>query len=331
MEPLELTAAMTQYDQMTDLITGKVQPEGIKLRCLDFKVEEVFYRFERFREWDVSEMSMATYINMVSRGDMSMVGMPVFPSRVFRHSSYYVRSGEIGSPQDLAGKRIGLPEWSMTAAVYARALLSYDWGVPLTSVEWFQGGVNQAGRNEKVPLALPDGLKLTVVKDKSLDEMLLDGELDAILTAHAPTSFENQDPRISRLFPDTYDMEYEYAKRTGIVPIMHLLVVKRDVVEAHPWVLRNLFTAFDESRARSVARLEVAPAGPASRVPLLWIDAALKRTREAFGGKIFPYGVDENRTTLEAFAKWSYEQGVAHKPLSVEDLFPAQFATVFKI
>ncbi|MDA8271491.1 MAG: 4,5-dihydroxyphthalate decarboxylase [Actinomycetota bacterium] len=331
MEPVELTVAMTHYDQMSDLVTGKVQAEGIRLRCLDFKVEEIFYRFELFREWEVSEMSMATYISLASRGDTTMVGLPVFPSRVFRHSSFYVRSGEISAPEKLAGKRIGVPEWAMTAAIYARALLTHEWGVPLQAVEWFQAGVNQAGRNEKVPLALPEGVRLTQVQDRSLDEMLLSGEIDAIISAHAPTSFERKDPRIERLFPDTLEMEMEYAKRTGVIPIMHLMVIKRETAESYPWVARNLFTAFDESRARSVARLAVAPAGPASRVPLLWIDEALKKTKEAFGGLLFPYGVEENRQTLEAFVKWSYEQGVAHRLLSVEELFPSQVGTGFKI
>ncbi len=331
MEPIQLTVAMTHYDQMTDLVTGKVQPEGIRLRCLDFKVEEIFYRFELFREWEVSEMSMATYISLVSRGDTSMVGIPVFPSRVFRHSSFYVRSGEINAPQELEGKKIGVPEWAMTAAIYARALMNHEWGVPLESVEWFQAGVNQAGRTEKVPLALRNGLRLTPVAGRNLDEMLLSGDIDAIISAHAPTSFERNDPRIARLLPNTLDIEMEYATRTGIVPIMHLMVIKRETVETYPWVLRNLFTAFDEARARSVARLAVAPAGPASRVPLLWIDEALRRTKEAFGGNAFPYGVEENRATLEAFAEWSFEQGVAHRLVKLDELFPPEVGAAFKI
>ncbi len=331
MEPVELTVAMTHYDQMTDLVTGKVQVEGIKLRCLDFKVEEIFYRFELFREWEVSEMSMATYISLVSRGDMSMIGLPVFPSRVFRHSSFYVRSGEFSDPNQLAGKRVGIPEWAMTAGIYARALLVHEWGVPLESIEWIQAGVNQVGRNEKVPLALPRGVKVRPVSDRNLDEMLLCGDIDAIISAHAPTSVENGDPRVTRLIPNTFEIEMEYGKRTGVIPIMHLMVVKRETVEAYPWALRNLFTAFDESRARSVARLSVAPAGPASRVPVLWLEEAMKKTREAFGGLAFPYGVEQNRQTLEAFAKWSYEQGVAHRMLSVEDLFPSQVGSGFKI
>ncbi len=331
MEPVELTAAMTHYDQMTDLVTGKVQVEGIKLRCLDFKVEEIFYRFELFREWEVSEMSMATYISLVSRGDTSMVGLPVFPSRVFRHSSFYVRSGEFSDPTQLQDKRIGTPEWAMTAGIYARAVLAHEWGVPLESIEWIQAGVNQAGRNEKVPLALPDGVKVRPIGDRNLDEMLLSGEIDAIISAHAPTSFENGDPRVTRLIPDSLEIEMEYAQRTGVIPIMHLMVVKRETAEAYPWALRNLFTAFDESRARSIARLSVAPAGPASRVPVLWLEEAMKKTREAFGDTVFPYGVEPNRSTLEAFAKWSYEQGVAHRLLSVDELFPSQVGSGFKI
>lgn len=331
MQPIELTVAMTHYDHMTDLVTGRVTVEGAKLRCLDFKVEEIFYRFEQFKEWDVSEMSMATYISLISRGDNSMVGLPVFPSRVFRHSSIYVRTGEISNPSELSGKKIGVAEWAMTAGIYARALLTHEYGVPLSSVEWFQSGVNQAGRNEKVPLALPEGVIITPVADRSLDQLLIDGDIDAIITAHAPTSFEKHDSRVERLINDSFQTEMEYAKRTGVIPIMHLMVVKRETVEAYPWILRNLYTAFDEAKARSFARLAVAPAGPSSRVPVLWLEEAVKNTREAFAGQSFPYGVEENRTTLEAFARWSYEQGVAHREVSVDDLFPAQVMEAFKI
>ena len=331
MDPIELTVAMTHYDHVTDLVTGKVQVEGARLRCLDFKVEEIFYRFEQFKEWEVSEMSMATYISLISRGDNSMVGLPVFPSRVFRHSSIYVRPGEIAGPEDLVGKRIGVAEWAMTAGIYARALLMHEWGVPLESIEWFQSGVNQAGRTEKVPLALPAGVKLIQVSDRSLDQMLLDGDIDAIITAHAPLSFERHDPRVVRMIANTLEMEMEYAKRTGVIPIMHLMVVKREVADAHPWVLRNLYTAFDEARARSFARLEVSPAGPSSRVPVLWLDEAVRKTKDAFGGKPFPYGVEDNRATLTSFAQWSYEQGVAHRLVSVDELFPPQLMEGFKI
>lgn len=331
MQPIELTLAMTHYDHVTDLVTGRVRPEGISLLCLDFKVEEIFYRFEQFKEWDVSEMSMATYISLVSRGDNSMVGIPVFPSRVFRHSSIYVRSGEIRDPKELLGKRIGVAEWAMTAGIYARALLMHEWGIPLNSIEWFQSGVNQAGRTEKVPLLLPEGVKLTQVADRSLDDMLIDGDIDAIITAHAPSSFEKRDPRVTRLISDPSEIEMEYAKRTGVIPIMHLMVVRREIVERHPWVLRNLYTAFDQARSRSFSRLEVSPAGPSSRVPVLWLDEAVRKTKEAFGGKAFPYGVEDNRATLSAFAQWSFEQGVAHRKVSLEDLFPPQVIGGFKI
>lgn len=331
MEPIELTLAMTHYDHVTDLVTGRVQPEGIRLRCLDFKVEEIFFRFEQFKEWDISEMSMATYISLISRGDNSMVGLPVFPSRVFRHSSIYVRSGEIEDPKDLYGKRVGVAEWAMTAGIYARALLTHEWGIPLNSIEWFQSGVNQAGRTEKVPLLLPDGVKLTQVVDRSLDEMLLDGDIDAIITAHAPSSFERKDPRVSRLIPLSLDIEMEYAKRTGVIPIMHLMVIRREVVDRFPWVMRNLYTAFDEARNRSFSRLEVSPAGPSSRVPVLWLDEAVRKTKEAFSGKPFPYGVEDNQATLSAFAEWSFEQGIAHRRVALEDLFPPQVFGGFKI
>jgi 4,5-dihydroxyphthalate decarboxylase len=250
---------------------------------------------------------------------------------VFRHSGFYVRTGEITAPERLRGKRLGVPEWAQTAAVYMRGLLTHEWGVPLEEVRWFQAGVNQPGRREHVELALPPGVELTPVPDRSLNDMLLAGDLDAVLSAHPPEAFKSGDPRVSRLFADPPAVEEEYAQRTGIVPIMHLVVVRRDVVDRHPWLVGNLMTAFEEARSRSVARLAAGPAGPGSRVPLLWADEALARTRAAFGGEPWPYGVDANRTTLEAFTRWADEQGVTQRRVEVDELFPASVRTRYRI
>jgi 4,5-dihydroxyphthalate decarboxylase len=328
---MDLTLAMAYYEHVAGLTSGQVPVEGARVRWLELPVEEIFHRFYEYREWEISEMSMGKYIATVSQGDDSMVGLPVFPSRVFRHSAFYVRSGEITTPDQLRGKRLGIPEWAQTAAVYMRGLLTHEWDVPLTDVRWYQAGVNQPGRREHVKLALPPGVELTPVPDRSLNDMLLAGDLDAVLSAHPPEAFKSGDPRVSRLFPDPPAVEEEYARRTGIVPIMHLVVVRRDVVDRHPWLVGNLMTAFEESRSRSVARLAAGPAGPGSRVPLLWTDEALARTRAAFGGEPWPYGVDANRATLEAFARWSDEQGVTHRRVEVDELFPASVRTRYRI
>jgi 4,5-dihydroxyphthalate decarboxylase len=328
---IDVTLAMAYYEHVADLVSGKIPLTGVRLRWLELPVEEIFHRFIEFREWEVSEMSMGKYVSGIAQGDDSMVGLPVFPSRVFRHSAVYVRSGEITEPGQLRGKRIGVPEWGQTAAVYGRALLAHEWGVPLTEADWYQAGVNQAGRVEHVELHLPPGIELTRVPERSLDEMLVDGSIDAVLSAHPPASFKRADPRVSRLIADPPKAEEEYAARTGIVPIMHVVVVRRDVVDRYPWLPGNLMTGFEQARARSVARLAAGPAGPGSRIPLLWTDEALARTRAAFGGEPWPYGVDANRTTLDAFTRWAFEQGVTARPVSTDELFPASVVSGYRI
>jgi 4,5-dihydroxyphthalate decarboxylase len=331
MTAVDLTLAMVYYEHVAGLTSGRVPVEGARVRWLELPIEEIFHRFIEYREWEASEMSMGKYISLVSQGDDSMVGLPVFPSRVFRHSAFYVRAGEITAPDQLRGKRLGLPEWAQTAAVYMRGLLTHEWGIPLSDVRWYQAGVNQPGRREKVKLALPSGVELTPVPDRSLNDMLLSGDIDAVLSAHPPEAFTSGDPRVARLLSEPVAAEEEYAQRTGIVPIMHLVVLRRDVVDRHPWLVGNLMTAFEEARSRSIARLAGGPAGPGSRVPLLWADQALARTRAAFGGEPWPYGVDANRTTLEAFARWSDEQGVTHRRVAVDEMFPASVRTLYRI
>jgi 4,5-dihydroxyphthalate decarboxylase len=331
MTAVDLTLAMAYYEHVAGLTSGRIPVEGARVRWLELPVEEIFHRFIAYREWEASEMSMGKYVSLISQGDDSMVGLPVFPSRVFRHSAFYVRAGEITSPDQLRGKRLGLPEWAQTAAVYMRGLLTHEWDIPLGDVRWFQAGVNQPGRREKVKLALPPGVELTPVPDRSLGDMLLSGDLDAVLSAHPPAAYESGDPRVARLFAEPAAAEEEYARRTGIIPIMHVVVLRRDVVDRHPWLVGNLMTAFEEARARSIARLAGGPAGPGSRVPLLWADQALARTRAAFGGEPWPYGVDANRTTLEAFTRWADEQGVTHRRVDVDEMFPASVRTHYRI
>lgn len=328
---LELTLAMAYYEHVADLTSGRVPVEGIRLRWLELPVEEIFHRFAQFREWQVSEMSMGKYIALLSRGDTSMVGLPVFPSRVFRHSAFYVRAGEIAEPGGLRGARVGVAEWAQTAAVYGRGLMVHEWGVPLADVRWYQAGVNEPGRREHVELTLPDGVELARVPDRSLDEMLLAGDIDAILSAHPPASFKAGDPRVARLIGDPIAAEEEYARRTGVVPIMHLIVLRDDVVARHPWVVGNLMTGFEQARERAVERLARGSAGPGSRVPLLWTDDALARTAAAFGGNPWPYGAAANRVTLQTFAQWAHEQGVTHRLVDVDEMFPATTVSRYRI
>ena len=329
MNKLPLTGAMPDYDHVRDIVMGRVQVEGVDFRLLNLQIEEIFYRFLVHKEWDVSEVSFAKYCAFTASGDADFVAIPVFPSRVFRQSSLFVREGAgIKKITDLAGKKVGLPEWAQTAAVYSRGFLTDEYGLKLSQIHWVQAGVNQPGRIEKVELKLPEGVQLTRVADKSLNEMLQSGELDAVLAARPPDAFIAGDKRIKRFFEDFLSVEAAYYKKTGIFPIMHAVAVRKPVLDKNPWVARNLFKAFEEAKKRSIERaLEMA----ATMFPVPWVSEYTARGMELMGDDYFPYGVEKNRKTLEAFLRWAYEQGVCKRHLSVEELFPKQMYSSFKV
>jgi 4,5-dihydroxyphthalate decarboxylase len=325
---LNLTLAISEYEHVRDLTAGRVVPEGISLTCLSLPIEEIFFRFIHYREWDVTELSFAKYLALRAAGDDSISALPVFPSRVSRHSSIYVRRGGITEPSQLAGARIGLPEWAQTAAIYSRSLLTHEWGIPLQDVEWYQAGVNEPGRAEKVGLHLPEGVRLTAMPDRSLDEMLLAGDLDAVLSARPPRSFLDRNPEIVRLFPDFAEVEREYVQRTGIFPIMHVIGVRTEVLDKHPWAAMNLLAAFEAAKQRSLERLSDVTA---SRIPLPWGASRLVEAAALLGGDPWPYGVEANSTTLEAFIRFAAEQGVIANRLAPEALFPAQVLSRYRV
>ena len=329
MDPLPLVLAISEYDHVRDLICGRVVPEGMRLICLNLPIEEIFHRFIINREWDVSEMSMAKYVSLISQNDTSLSAIPVFPSRVFRHSSLYVRrDGPVRAPADLVGRRVGVPEWAQTAAVYSRGFLTRQYDIDLASIEWVQAGVDQPGRNEKVRLRLPEGITLAPVMDATLSDMLRDGRLDAVLSARPPRCFQEKHPSIRRLFENFLEVEAAYYDETGIFPIMHVIAIRREVLERHPWAAMNLFKAFDEAKNRS---LERALDATASRFPIPWSYVHAQRAQSRFGRDYWPYGIDDNRPTLDAFLQYAYEQGVCHRRLAVEELFPKQMQTTVKV
>lgn len=329
MNRLSLTAAMPDYDHVRDLTLGRVQPEGIDLNLLTLPVEEIFYRFLVYKEWDVSEVSFAKYTSLIAQGDDSIAALPVFPSRMFRHSSLFVRKGgPIKKIADLKGARVGIPEWAQTAAVYSRGFLAHEYGIDLASIRWVQAGVNQPGRIEKVELKLPKGIKIDRPADKSLNEMLLSGEIDAVLAARPPAAFTEGDPKIKRFFDDYQTVEADYYKKTGIFPIMHAVAVRRDVLDKNPWVARNLFKAFEEAKRRSVERVLDATV---TMFPLPWGCEYARRGVELMGDDYFPYGIEKNRKTLETFLAWAHEQGVCKRKLTVDELFPKQMASSYRV
>ncbi len=313
---LPLTLACSPYDHVRDL-----RPRGIELTLLELPIEEIFFRFTKFQEWHASEMSFGKVASLAAQADSPIVVLPVFLSRVFRHSAIYVgKNASIKTPKDLEGKRVGIPEWAQTAGIYVRGTLQHEYGVDLARIQWFQAGVSQPGRVEKVELRLPAGVKIVSKPQDTLASMLGSGELDAVISARAVDG--------QRLFADYREVEREYFKKTRIYPIMHVLVLRRDVYERDRWVARNLMDAFEEAKNRSVER--IAEFG-LSHVPLPWVPDHARQWKELAGADFWPYGIEPNRPTLEAFLRYSYEQGVAFKPLKVDELFAPETREKFKI
>lgn len=320
MANLQLSLAIGEYDHVRDVLDGTVRAEGIELTVMRLPIEEMFYRFLKHREFDVSEVSFGKVVSLISQNDKSIVPIPVFPSRVHRHSSIYVRSdGGISRPEQLAGKRVGVPEWAQTAAVYSRGMLEHEYGVDLKSIHWHQGGVYTAGRAEKITLKLPAGMNYTVVKDRSLQEMLRTGDLDAVLSARPLTVAG--DTRVRRLFEDYRPVELAYWKKTGIFPIMHVVAMRREVYEQHRWAAMNLYKAFEAAKNRSLERLADITA---SYSPLPWTPDHMRLSGELLGTDCWPYGLKANRATLEAFTQYAFEHGVCHRKVAVEELFPPE-------
>jgi 4,5-dihydroxyphthalate decarboxylase len=329
MANIPLSFAINPYEHVRDLLDGTVRAEGIDFTFLRLPTEEIFYRFVRYREWDVSEMAFGKLIVLASQEDRSIVAIPVFPSRSFRHSSIYVRSDAgITRPEHLAGKRIGVPTWSQSASMYSRGMLAHEYGVDLQSIHWHQGGVNQAGRAENVNLDLPRWLRLTRVPDRSLSEMLLAGDLDTILSARPPAPFASGDPRVRRLFEDYRAVELAYWEKTGIFPIMHVVAMRREVYERHRWVAMNLFTALETAKNRSLERLK---SMTESSIPLPWVPEHTRLSRKMLGEDFWPYGIEPNRKTLEAFTQYAFEHGVTARKVAVEELFPPEVQTFTRV
>jgi 4,5-dihydroxyphthalate decarboxylase len=329
MPNLHLTLATGDYDHLRDFTSGEVRADGIDITHLKLHVLEIFHRMTNYREFDVSEMSMGRYVSLTSQNDQRFVAIPVFPSRVFRLSAFYVRSdGSVQKPQDLKGKRIGVPEWAQTATIYGRGWLSDYVGVDLKSVKWVQAGQDDAGRDEPVALDLPKGIEIERVKDRSLNDMLLTGDIDAMIVAYPPLAFRQGNPKVKRLLDDPRAAEVKYWDDTSIFPIMHTVVMKREVAEANPWAALSLYKAFDKAKDNS---LERAASFGGSIYPLPMHGYFANEAKKRLGDDFWPYGLEANRTTLTAFLKFARDQGVCHRLVAPEELFPASVANQFKM
>jgi 4,5-dihydroxyphthalate decarboxylase len=277
----------------------------------------------------VTELSFAKFAAQVTRPTPDIIGLPVFASRLFRFGSFYVnRQSGIKTAADLKDKSIGSPEWAHTTAVYMRGWLHHDAGVRLEDVHWYQAGANEAGRIEKVELNLPPGVRLTRVTDRSLSEMVASGEIDCALVARPPNSFLAGHPDVVRLFPNFHELEEQHFAKSKVFLIMHVIAMKRQILDDYPWAARNLYNAFNESKRRSLERL-FDPA--VSRYPLPWLPTYARNMRDLFGGDPYPFGVEENRPTLELFLQYTFEQGIAHRHAKPDESFPPGVMAPVKI
>jgi 4,5-dihydroxyphthalate decarboxylase len=319
MNELPLTLAISLYDHTRDVAEGRVPVPGVRLTHLPLEIPEIAARFTAHREWDVSELGLGKYTALRAGGDTSITAIPVFPCRAFRQSSVYVRADSpLLALEELAGRRVGIPEWAQTATIYARGFLAETYGVDLASIEWVQAGVDEPGRPEKVRIRPPDGVIVTPRPDATLDGMLLAGELDAVVSAQAPRSFAPHGGAVRRLLADPRTVEEAYLRETGIFPIMHIIAIRQAVLDEHPWVAGNFVRAFTEAKRRSVAR---AMDPTAWRMPVPWISDLAERADVAMDGDMWPYGLEANRTTLDAFLRFAHEQGVTEQRLTPEELF----------
>lgn len=320
MESIPLTFASGLYDRMVPLARGQVRCPGIALNFIDIPhPREIFDRMMGTGEFDASELSSSEYISNYAAGDRSLVALPVFPSRAFRHSCIYVNTKTIRQPSDLSGKRVGIPLYTMTAAVWIRGLLQHEYGVDIDSIAWIEGDVEKPGIYGS-PSAMPPVKKLNIERNtssKSLSQMLEDGELDAIVSPDRPSSMARS-AHLQRLFPDFKQVEIAYFKKTGLFPIMHVVVIQRDYYERYRFAATSLFRALCQSK--DIARKGLMYTGTL-RYMVPWLLADVEEMEDVFKGDCWPYGLEPNRKTLETLVQYLAEQGMIQQVLKVDDLF----------
>ncbi len=329
MSLLPLTLGCWNYDRTSALLDGRVRIEGVDLRAIPLRIEELFYRVFHNHEFDITEMSLSAYMMAVENEPWEYVAIPVFLSRIFRHSAIYVRADAgIRTPADLRGKRVGVPEYTQTAGITARGILEDEYGVKPSELRWFNGGLEELGRKEKFPLNLADGVVVAAANEKSLSQMLLDGELDALISASAPSCYSPDGP-VVRLFPDFRERERAYYVKTGIFPIMHTVGIRRRLVEEHPWLPVSVAKAF--LHAKNLCLDDIDGTAGANKATVPWLFADVEEAKTLMGRDWWPYGIDANRRSLEAAATWSHRQGLTGRRMRPEELFAPSTHGEFKI
>lgn len=325
MPKLDLSVATGDYDRVRPLIDGTVSIDGVAPVFMALDPEEIFFRAFRHAEFDIAELSLSSFTVRAARGDNPYVGVPVFPSRAFRHSGVYIRTDRgIRTPADLEGRKVGLAEYQLTANVWIRAFLEDDFQVEPASIHWVRGGIEQPGRPEKIPITLPRGVNVTEAPaGRSLSELLLAGEIDALIGPRTPSVMTAANPQIGWLFPDPRSAAVENYRRTRNFPIMHLIGVRRTLVERHPWLPAAVLKAFEQAKAVAFAKLADTSA---SKVMLPFVDQQLQEAQDLMGRDFWPYGVSPNRQCLEYFLQQHHKQGISNRLVTIAELFhPATY------
>jgi 4,5-dihydroxyphthalate decarboxylase len=317
---LELSLSVCDYDRTAALFDGRAPIDGCDVTAVALEPEESFHRAFKFQEFDVTEISMSSYLMTLARGEQHYVAIPAFVSRLFRHSSIYIRTDRgIKGPADLKGRQVGVPEYQMTANVWVRGMLDEEYGIKPRDIKWRRGGLEEPGREERARMKLPPEIDLqAVATDRSLSDMLEKGELDAVIGARAPSCFLRGAPNVQRLWPDYPTVEEAYFKKTRLFPIMHAIGIRKSLVEKYPWVAVNVYKAFLKAKALCVH--ELGQIGHLATT-LPWPVAAYDRARAVIGEDFWPYGAHENRHALETLARYSFEQGLSVRQMPLEEMF----------
>ncbi|MCP3024527.1 ABC transporter substrate-binding protein [Cupriavidus basilensis] len=319
MTKLRLSVAMGDYDRTRALLDGRVQIDGVDPVYMTLNPEEMFFRAMRSQDFDITELSFSSYLVKHSRGDCPYIAVPVFLSRAFRHTSIYVRKDRIKRPEDLKGCRIGIPEYQLTANVWARAILQDEFGVRPSDVTWVRGGIDTPGRPEKVKLQLPADVRVEPAPEgRTISDMLDHGEIDGFIAPRPPSATALHNENIAWLFDDPTAEAKHYFRRTGVFPIMHVVGVRKTLAQAHPWLPGAVFKAFSQSKAHALAQLSDTSA---TKVTMPFVEEMLKAARETLGEDYWSYGVQANRRTLETFVRHHHGQGLSERLVPVEDIF----------
>lgn len=316
---LPLTYAGEYYDRTMPLFTGEIAPAGVDLRCIHLDIPDLYWRQAKYPEFDSSEYSLGAHLASVENPDWPYTALPVFLSKTFRQSTIYVRADAgITSPRDLEGRTIGTTEWSATATLWARGILSDYCQVDIRKIRWRTGGLQVPGRSEKTRLLDVGFDRAPLPDDMSLVQAFVAGRIDGIVSSLEPKLPHLDGGRLVRLFPDTRAADIAYYRATGIIPLLHTVILRKDLVAAHPWLANNLKAAFDRAQKQANARLFY---GGAAGSSLIWEAAHAAEERQLFGDP-FAYGIENNRKALDAICRYAHEQGLTGRLLTLEDLFP---------